>query len=123
MNINISRMSKVPLYEQIIDEIKRNIVTEELSEMEQLPSIRKLAKELEVSVITVKKAYETLEQQGYLITIPSQGTYVANLDSDKLSKKMRIQIDELLDEIINKAQVIDLPLNELIHIIKNKMKE
>ncbi|MDK7160549.1 GntR family transcriptional regulator, partial [Pauljensenia sp. UMB3104] len=69
MKITLSKFSKEPLYQQIVQELKRNILSGELQEEEQLPSIRQLAKDLEVSVITVKKAYEKLEQENFLMTV------------------------------------------------------
>lgn len=123
MNISITRFSKVPLYEQIMNELKRNIMTGQLAEREQLPSIRKLAKDLEVSVITVKKAYETLEQEGFLVTIPSQGTYVADLDIPALNDQVLLQIDQSLEEVAQKAQAINLPLEDLQQMLAEKMEE
>lgn len=106
-----------------MNELKRNIMTGQLAEREQLPSIRKLAKDLEVSVITVKKAYETLEQEGFLVTIPSQGTYVADLDIPALNDQVLLQIDQSLEEVAQKAQAINLPLEDLQQMLAEKMEE
>lgn len=122
MNINLSRFSKTPLYQQIIDEIKRNILNGKLQEREQLPSIRALARDLDVSVITVKKAYESLEQAGFLMTIPSQGTYVAELNLELLEEKIRAEIDDYLDAIVSRAQTINLSTEDLQALIQRKME-
>ena len=78
MNIIISNSSGVPIYEQIKEQFKIKIVSGELQQGDALPSIRSLAKDLRISVITTKNAYEELEKDGYAETIPGKGTYVAN---------------------------------------------
>jgi len=123
MNINLSKFNKVPLYEQIISEIKRNIISGQLEEMERLPSIRKLAQDLEVSVITVKKAYETLERENYLMTIPSQGTYVAKLDNKKIKEKMMKEFEDSLDVVVTKAKEIGFDTDELVVLVTKKMED
>ena len=78
MNIIISNSSDVPLYEQVKEQIKNKIVSNELKAGEILPSIRNLAKDLKISVITTKNAYDELEREGYVQTIQGKGTYVSN---------------------------------------------
>ena len=123
MNIKLSKFSKLPLYQQIISEMKRNILSGQLAERERLPSIRQLAKDLGVSVITVKKAYERLEQEDFLMTIPSQGTYVADLDTAQIEAKILADIDQSLDDITQKAKSIGLTSSELTQRILEKMEE
>ncbi len=123
MNITLSKFSKDPLYQQIISEIKRNILSGQLKEEEQLPSIRQLAKDLEVSVITVKKAYEKLEQEHFLMTVPYQGTYVAHLDTDQIEAKILAEIDQGLEEIATKAKSIDLTAQDLTQRLLERMEE
>ncbi|MDK8503202.1 GntR family transcriptional regulator [Aerococcus sp. UMB1112A] len=123
MNITLSKFSKLPLYQQIVQELKRNILSGELQEEEQLPSIRQLAKDLEVSVITVKKAYEKLEQENFLMTVPYQGTYVAHLDTDQIEAKILAEIDQGLGEIATKAKSIGLSAQDLAQRIQDRMEE
>lgn len=123
MNIKLSKFSKLPLYQQIISEMKRNILSGQLAEQERLPSIRQLAKDLGVSVITVKKAYERLEQEDFLMTIPSQGTYVADLDTAQIEAKILAEIDQSLDDITQKAKSIGLTAPDLTQRILEKMEE
>lgn len=123
ININLSKFSKVPLYEQIIKEIKRNIISGEIKEKERLPSIRQLAKDLEVSVITVKKAYENLEQEKFLMSIPSQGTYVADLDIDLIERKILAEIDAGIEQVIIKAKSIGLSSEEIVQRFSEKVEE
>ena len=82
MDIIISNSSNIPLYEQVKEQIKNKIVSNELKTGELLPSIRSLAKDLRISVITTKNAYEELEREGYVETIPGKGTYVANKNKE-----------------------------------------
>ena len=123
MKITLSKFSKEPLYQQIVQELKRNILSGELQEEEQLPSIRQLAKDLEVSVITVKKAYEKLEQENFLMTVPYQGTYVAHLDTDLIEAKILAEIDQGLGEIATKAKSIGLSAQDLAQRIQDRMEE
>ncbi|MDK6234225.1 GntR family transcriptional regulator [Aerococcus sanguinicola] len=123
MKITLSKFSKEPLYQQIVQELKRNILSGELQEEEQLPSIRQLAKDLEVSVITVKKAYEKLEQENFLMTVPYQGTYVAHLDTDQIEAKILAEIDQGLGEIATKAKSIGLSAQDLAQRIQDRMEE
>ncbi|MDK6804418.1 GntR family transcriptional regulator [Aerococcus sp. UMB7834] len=123
MNITLSKFSKLPLYQQIVQELKRNILSGELQEEEQLPPLRQLAKDLEVSVITVKKAYEKLEQEHFLMTVPYQGTYVAHLDTDQIEAKILAEIDQNLAEITTKAKSIGLSAQDLAQRIQDRMEE
>ena len=82
MDIIISNSVDTPLYEQVKEQIKNKIVANELKAGELLPSIRSLAKDLRISVITTKNAYDELEKEGYVETIPGKGTYVANKNTE-----------------------------------------
>ena len=77
MKIIINSSSMVPIYEQIVDQVKAQIISGELKEDDNLPSVRTLSKELRISALTVKKAYDSLEQEGFTVTIHGKGTYVA----------------------------------------------
>lgn len=113
MNIIISNTSKEPIYEQITKQIKNNILNEILQEGEALPSIRNLAQELKISVITTKRAYEELERQGFIETIPGKGSYVAPQNREMLrERKMKIVEDKLLDAI-KEAAIIGISKEDL----------
>lgn len=86
MDIIISNSVDTPLYEQVKEQIKNKIVANELKAGELLPSIRSLAKDLRISVITTKNAYDELEKEGYVETIPGKGTYVANKNTELIKK-------------------------------------
>ena len=86
MDIIISNSSGIPLYEQVKEQIKNKIVSNELKTGDLLPSIRSLAKDLRISVITTKNAYEELEKEGYVETVPGKGTYVANKNAELIKE-------------------------------------
>ena len=83
MKIIINHSSMVPIYEQIVDQIKTLIRDGKLKENDNLPSVRSLAKELKISALTVKKAYDNLEAEGFTVTIHGKGTYVAAANAEK----------------------------------------
>lgn len=113
MNIIISNASDKPIYEQIITQMKDLIIRGELSEAELLPSIRSLAKELQISVITTKRAYDELENEGFIVTVPGKGTYVS-AQNKELLKETRIRIvEEKLGEAVSAAKSIGISINQL----------
>jgi len=87
MNIIIANSSQNPIYEQIVIQIKTAIMKDELSQGDALPSIRGLAKELRISVITTKRAYEELERDGFIETVPGKGSYVSGQNKDLIREK------------------------------------
>lgn len=118
MNLIISNTSQVSIYEQIVTQIKNLIMKGELTENEILPSIRNLAKELQISVITTKRAYEELERDGYIVTVPGKGSYVA-AQNKALLKEARIKIvEEKLSGAVEAAKIIDLSLAEMQEMLK-----
>lgn len=118
MNIIISNTSSIPLYEQIKNQIESSILKGHLTAGESLPSIRFLAKELKVSIITTKKAYEELEKDGLIETIAGKGSFVANKNSDRLKELGISKFEDNLSKSIQIAKSIDLSLNECIEILK-----
>lgn len=105
MNIIISNSSDIPLYEQVKEQIKNKIVSNELKAGELLPSIRNLAKGLRISVITTKNAYEELEKEGYVETIPGKGTYVANKNTEIIRDEQLQKIENLIDTAVSIAKI------------------
>ena len=99
MKIIINHSSMVPIYEQLMDQIKSMILNGDLKENDILPSVRSLAKELKISALTVKKAYDNLEQDGFTVTVHGKGTYVTSTNAEALleeQKKRSKQIWKLL---------------------------
>jgi GntR family transcriptional regulator len=118
MNIIISNSSDEPIYQQIVKQIKNLIIKGELSENEMLPSIRTLAKELQISVITTKRAYQELENEGYIVTVQGKGTFVAAQNKELLKENQLKMIEEKLTEAVEAGKSINLTLEEMQEILK-----
>jgi GntR family transcriptional regulator len=118
MKIIISNSSPDPIYEQITKQIKTQIIGGELSEGESLPSIRKLAKELHISVITTKRAYEDLEREGYIDTVTGKGSFVAIQNREFLKEKRMRIVEEKLSEAISEAKMLGIGIEELKEMLE-----
>ena len=119
MNIIISNKSGIPIYEQIIKGIKDEIIKGNLEKNSLIPSIRNLARELRVSVITSKKAYEELERQGYVYTVRGKGTFVADTNLDLIKKDKIKEIEKELLETIDNAKSIGLNYEKVKEMLKS----
>lgn len=117
MNIIISNHVKEPIYEQITNQIRAHILSNELEEGAALPSIRKLAKDLQVSVITTKRAYEELEREGLIYSIVGKGSFVAEQNIEFIKEKKLRAIEEQLSAVIVNSKEIDLTLAEIIDML------
>ncbi len=117
MDIIIVGDSAIPLYEQITKQLKEQILQGKLEKGSILPSIRALAKELKVSIITVKRAYEELEREGFVETMPGKGTYVSMDNRERLMEIRKSQIEERLEEAVSSAKNIGMSLEELMECI------
>ena len=113
MDILISNASGVPIYEQIEEQIKSQIMTGALAAGDALPSMRILAKELKISVITTKRAYEDLERDGYIETVVGKGSFVKGVSGEIMKESMLYAIEELLDKAVDKAMLGKVSLFEL----------
>lgn len=120
MNIIINHSSMVPIYEQIVDVVKTQIRKGELKEDENLPSVRMLAKELKISALTVKKAYDALEEEGFAITIHGKGTYITAVNTERLLEEQKKEIEADLEKAVFKARrcgISDEELKNLLELI------
>ena len=113
MNINISNSSGQPIYEQIVQQIKSLIILGKLNEGDPLPSMRLLAKELRISVITTKRAYDELESEGFIYTLPGKGCFVAERSTELLREENLKKIEEHMQEVRRLASACRLTENEL----------
>ena len=123
MNIIISNSSRQPIYDQITSQVKSKILTGEMKEGDALPSMRFLAKELRISVITTKRAYDELEQEGFIYTIASKGCFVAPKNTELLREEMLKRIEEHIQEILKLAVSCNLSRQELIEMMELMSKE
>ena len=110
----------VPIYEQIMDQIKAQITAGDLRENDVLPSVRTLAKDLKISALTVKKAYDNLEQEGYTVTVHGKGTYVAAADTERMLEEQRREVESDLEKAVEKGRrcgLKDEEIRELFDLI------
>lgn len=118
MQIILSNQSKEPLYEQIMNQVISAILSGELEEGRALPSIRQLAKDLHISVITTKRAYEELEKAGFIYSIVGKGSFVADQNMEVIREKKLKVIEEQLGNVIRNSKEIGLSYEELQEIMK-----
>ena len=104
MKIIINTSSMVPIYEQIIDQIKTMIRKQELKQNDQLPSVRALSKELKISALTVKKAYDELEKEGFTVTIHGKGSYVTVANTELMMEEQKKEVEQDLEQAILKGR-------------------
>lgn len=123
MNIIVNNTSMVPIYEQIMEQIKAAIISGKLVENTALPSVRSLSKELKISALTVKKAYDCLEQEGFTVTVHGKGTYVAVTDKEVLEEENRKKTETELEQVILKARRRGLSDGEIRGLFEILMEE
>lgn len=116
MKIIINNSSMQPIYEQVVEQMKSMIINGELEENDILPSVRSLSKDLKISALTVKKAYDYLEQAGFTVTVHGKGTYVAAANTDLLIEEQRKEIETDLEMAIQKGKRYGLTEEEIIEI-------
>lgn len=114
MNIMINQLSQTPIYEQMENQIRQSILSGELEANYMMPSIRRMAKELNVGIITVKRAYDDLCNEGLLVSIQGRGVFVASIDADKEKEIRRGQLRERLKELKVFCDTSDISKDELM---------
>lgn len=123
MNIIISNAANQPIYEQIYSQIKNQIISGQLISGDLLPSIRTLAKDLRISVITTKRAYDELEKDGYIYIVSGKGCYVAEKNTELIKEEHLKKIEEHFEQIINLAKPCQLTNDDLIEMLKSLFQE
>ena len=118
MDIIITTQSDRPIYEQIMDQIKAQIMNGELKEGDALPSMRLLAKELRISIITTKRAYEELEREGYIESYTGKGSFVKGVNHEMVKESVMFEIENLMEEVLEKAALAKVPFDELVERMK-----
>ncbi len=117
MQMIINTTSMVPIYEQIMENIKRMIIEGELKNGDVLPSVRTLSKELKISALTVKKAYDCLEEEGYTATVHGKGTYVTGTNAEMLAEQRRFEIQNELEKVVKKAEQYGVSHEEIAQLL------
>ncbi len=123
MHIILNHSSMVPIYEQLMEQIKSQIIQSTLTEGEGLPSVRKLAGELRISALTVKKAYDKLEEEGFVTTIHGKGTFVTASDKQLAVEARKRAVEEEFDKAIDKAVSVGMNQNEILELVQLLLDE
>ncbi|MEG2296134.1 MAG: GntR family transcriptional regulator [Clostridium sp.] len=123
MNVIISNASDKPIYEQIMIQMKNAIISGELEAGEPLPSLRFLAKELRVSIISTKRAYEELEREGYIESVPGKGSFVTEKNRELMREEQFKKVEEYLQYAVDTAKLSRISLAEMQDIIRALYEE
>ena len=118
MHIILNHSSMVPIYEQLMEQIKSDIIQSELKEGEALPSVRTLAGELRISALTVKKAYDKREEEGFVTTVHGKGTYVSASDKQLALEARQKAIEDDFDKVIDRAISMGMSKEEISEVVK-----
>ena len=123
MKIIIKNKSDVPIYEQIEEQIKTQILEGKTEENEQLPSIRQLARDLKISAITTTRVYNDLAEEGYIISVTGKGFFVAPRNNDLLRERMLCEMEEAMEKVMVTGRNAGLSDKEIIGALKKFMEE
>ena len=123
MTVLIDNKCSLPIYDQIYSQIKAQIISGELQEHEALPSIRNLATDLRISVITTKRAYDELEKEGFIYTIAAKGCFVAPKNVELLREETLKNIENHIDQIVRLSQSVGLSEQEVLDMVKFAMED
>ena len=118
MHIILNNSSMIPIYEQIVDQVKNQIIRGEISENEALPSVRALSAELKISALTVKKSYDRLEEEGFVVTVHGKGTFVAATDKELAVEARRKAVEDDFTNAIDKARAVGMTADEIREIVE-----
>ncbi|MBE5957168.1 MAG: GntR family transcriptional regulator [Lachnospiraceae bacterium] len=123
MNIIINNASMQPIYEQILSQIKTAILQGTLKEEQILPSVRSLSKDLHISALTVKKAYDALEQEGFIVTIHGKGSFVAGVNPGLVIEEQRKEVEQIMEQAIRQGQNCGMTKEELKNLFELILEE
>ena len=118
MKIIINNSSMQPLYEQITEQIKRAVMQGTLKEGDNLPSVRTLAKELRISALTVKKSYDNLEQEGFIVTVHGKGSFVACANQELMLEEKKKEVEADLEKAIRKGRSCGMSNEEITELFQ-----
>ncbi len=123
MHIILNNTSMVPIYEQLMDQVKNEIISGNLAENEVLPSVRSLSGELRISALTVKKAYDRLEEEGFVVTVHGKGTYVAATDRQLAMEARKKSVEDDFALAVQKARAIGFTKDDILEIVEIILEE
>lgn len=116
MNILINNSSMQPIYEQIVGQIKSAIMKGSLEQDQMLPSVRALSKDLRISALTVKKAYDALEQEGFIVTVHGKGSFVSGVNPNLALEEQRKEVEQIMEQAIRKGRSCGMTAEELTNL-------
>ena len=120
MNIIINNGSMQPIYEQVVEQIKAEIIKGQMKPDEMLPSVRTLSKDLRISALTVKKAYDALEQEGFVVTVHGKGSFIVGVNNDLVMEEAKKEMEKSMEQIIRKGRsqgITDEEMEELFTLV------
>lgn len=117
MHILLNNSSMVPIYEQLTDQVKQEIINGHLKENESLPSVRTLSAELRISALTVKKAYDRLEEEGFVVTVHGKGSYVAATDRQLAMEARKKAVEDDFAAAVEKARAVGFSKDDILDIV------
>ena len=123
MHLIINNSSMQPIYEQIVGQIKEKIQHGELQQEEALPSVRTLSKELRISALTVKKAYDTLEQEGFVVTVHGKGSFVSCINPNLVLEEQRKEVEAAFESAIRKAKSCGMANEDIRELFEIMMED
>ena len=123
MKIIINNTSQQPIYDQIVEQVKSLIIGGELQEHQMLPSVRSLSKELKISALTVKKAYDRLEEEGFVTTVHGKGSFVARTNQELLMEEQRKEVEADMEAVIRKARTSGMEDDEIRELFQLIMED
>lgn len=123
MHIIINNSSQQPIYEQIVESVKGMIIGGELAEGTMLPSVRALARDLKISALTVKKAYDHLESEGFIITVHGKGSFVATANANLIAEQARKEVEADLERAIQKGKKCGMTDTEILDLFRLLMED
>ena len=117
MHIILNKSSMIPIYEQLVDQLKNEIINGSLAENDPLPSVRTLSGQLRISSLTVKKAYDRLEEEGFVVTVHGKGTYVAAADRSLALEARRKAVEDDFAAAVQKAAAVGFTKEDILEIM------
>lgn len=123
MKVIINNSSMIPIYTQIIQQVKSQIASGSLKENDALPSVRTLSAELKISALTVKKAYDELESEGFVVTVHGKGTYVSGSNSEYIRENQIKEVEDDLRKVFEKAEYYNISREDIKEIIDMIIEE
>ncbi|MBE5947069.1 MAG: GntR family transcriptional regulator [Lachnospiraceae bacterium] len=123
MNLIINNSSMTPIYEQIVSQMKEKIISGQLKPDTMLPSVRTLSKDLRISALTVKKAYDAMEQEGYIVTVHGKGSFVANINPNLAIEEKQKEVEKIFEQGIRLGKECGMSMDDIRDLFEVVLNE